>query len=80
MYFHKTKPPKVYSLLSMQVIWFYTHMINVRALLNTLLQHGKIIPCGLQLISVDKMNCLTLTLVDLAAVLDITYAIPYSRW
>ena len=70
MYLYNNKPPQVYSLLSMQVIWFYTHMIIVRILLNTLLQHGKIIRCGLQLTSVDKMNYLTLILMDLTAVLD----------
>ena len=55
-------------------------MIIIRVLLNTLLQHGKTIWCGLQLISVDKMNCLTLTLMDLAAILDTIYAMQYLRW
>ena len=47
VYLHNAKPPKVYSLSSMQVIWFYSHMIIDRVFLNTLLQHGKIIWCGL---------------------------------
>ena len=42
VYLHNTKPPKVYSLPSMQVVWFYSQMID-RVFLNTLLQHGKII-------------------------------------
>ena len=42
MYLHNTKPPKVYSLLFMQVIWFYTHIIIVRVVLNTLLQNDEI--------------------------------------
>ena len=40
VYLHNTKPPKVYSL---PLVWFYSQMIIDRVLLNTLLQHGKII-------------------------------------
>ena len=43
VYLHNTKPLKVYSLSSMQVVWFYSRMITDRVFLNTLLQHGKII-------------------------------------
>ena len=43
VYLHNTKPPKVYSLPSMQVVWFYSQMIIDTVFLNTLLQHGKII-------------------------------------
>ena len=27
VYLHNTKPPKVYSLPCMQVVWFHSHMI-----------------------------------------------------